>query len=76
MGENLDLGRVLGRLEEGVEQLTKQLAEHTQQDTANFEELKKEIRKLQTTRAIAIKWGSGIAAAAVGVAEAARAFMR
>lgn len=76
MNDDRDLGRVLGRLEEGVEQLAKQLTEHTAQDTTNFEELKAAIAKLSSSRALAIRWGSGIAAVAVGVAEAARAFFR
>jgi hypothetical protein len=75
--------RVVGRIEAGLESLSKQLDDHTRQDTENFAKLSAQIAALDarldqidvTKAAIRLsrRWAIGVATAVAGVAQVARA---
>lgn len=72
----IELGKALGRLEEGVDALRREMAVHTKQDEENFKSLALKIDHLDVrpqVRRMAVKWAAAVGAVIAFAAQVAQA---
>jgi hypothetical protein len=78
---NLDVARLLGRIEAGVEaikaeqsRVAEKLEEHTKSDSENFTSISGAIASITGSRGVAAKWGGLLGALVAGIASALSAY--